>query len=213
MGSQEPRRGVARKDRHSTVVRILRWVLPVVALLLLASIFLLSNSSKVRQGLIIADSKLAELAIGQKITNPNFSGVTKSGDAFSISADWALPDAPSPEKIELNAPRTTIDFQNGRRLETNAGSGLLNLNSSEATLSNEVDVMTSNGYRAHSTALLLNFETGNVYSIGPVNAEGPIGTIEAGSMTLLQNLDQNPAGNAVLMFNNGVKLVYVAKRE
>ena len=213
MNSQKPTRGISRTDRYSRMIKVLRWVLPSLALILLASIFLLSNSAKVRQGLIIADSKLAELAIGQKITNPNFSGVTKSGDAFTISADWALPDAPTPERIELSEPRTTIDFENGRSMRTVAGRGLLNLDTSEATLSDEVNLTTSNGYTAHSNALLLNFQSGNVYSIGPVQAEGPIGTINAGSMTLLQNLDQKPKSNAVLMFTSGVKLVYKAETE
>lgn len=208
----KPTRGALRKDRHSTMVRVLRWVLPVVALLLLASIFLLSNSNKVRQGIIIADAKLKSLASGQ-IDNPNFSGVTSSGDAFTISASSALPDGPNPEKIELKEPRTTIEFENGRRFETVAGAGLLDLNSSEATLSNDVDLTTSNGYTAHSTALLLNFETGNVYSIGPVEAEGPIGSIQAGSMQLIQNLNENPNGNAVLMFTGGVKMVYKAEED
>ena len=213
MADHNPTRGTTTRDRHSRIVRVLRWVLPAMAIILLGSIFVLSTSNKVREGLIIADAKLAELAIGQKITNPNFSGVTKSGDAFSISAEWALPDAPNPEKIELSQPRTVIDFESGRKLETRAGSGLLDLGASEATLSNEVDLTTSNGYVARSTALVLNFESGNVHSLGPVQATGPVGSIEAGSMTLLQNLDQKDHGNAVLMFTGGVKLIYKAKRE
>ncbi|MEM6620000.1 MAG: hypothetical protein AAF631_11960 [Pseudomonadota bacterium] len=213
MARQDPIQGARYRDRHSRFVRVLRWVLPGTALILLASIFLISNTSTVRRGLIIADAKLAELAIGQKITNPSFSGVTRSGDAFTISAEWALPDAPRPEKIELSGPRTTIDFEGGRKMETWAGRGLLDLEASEATLSDTVVLKTSNGYDAQSAALLLNFETGNLYSIGRVAAEGPMGSIEAGSMTLLQNLDENPAGEAVLIFTGGVKLIYRPKRE
>lgn len=213
MVTPRPTQGTRTRDRHSRVVRVLRWVLPIAAVVLLASIFVLSTSNRVRQGLIIADSKLAELAIGQKITNPNFSGVTKSGDAFSISAEWALPDSPNPEKVELSRPQTTIDFKSGRRLETIADGGLLDLATSEATLSNNVRLTASNGYTAHAAALVLNFESGNVHSLGPVQADGPVGSIEAGSMTLLQNLDQKDHGNAVLMFTGGVKLIYKAKRE
>ncbi|MEM7440169.1 MAG: LPS export ABC transporter periplasmic protein LptC [Pseudomonadota bacterium] len=212
MAAPQPTLGTRASDRHSTVVKMLRWILPALAVLLLASIFFLSTSNKVRQGIIIADAKLKALASGQ-IDNPNFSGVTSSGDAFTISALAAVPDGPTPEKIDLEAPRTTIDFENGRRLETVSGSGLLDLNTSEATLSGDVDLQTSNGYTAQSPELLINFETGNVYSIGSVVAEGPIGSIEAGSMSLLQNLDENPEGNAVLIFTDGVKLIYTAQNE
>ncbi|MBC6443229.1 MAG: hypothetical protein GDA53_08980 [Rhodobacteraceae bacterium] len=200
------------KDIRSRVVRLLRWILLAAAVVLLASVFVLSNSTKVRQGTIIADTKLLALASGQ-IDNPSFSGVTRSGNAFAISAAAALPDDPDLKKVELRNPRTMIDFETGHTLRTAAGNGLLNLNTSEAVFSNVVDLFTSNGYTAQSPALLLNFETGNVYSIGPVVADGPIGSIEAGSMTLLQNLDKNPQGNAILRFTSGVKLIYRSQQE
>lgn len=208
MDSQEPKVGIAERDGYSRLITILKWAFPIVAILLTASIFVLSNTSKLREGLIIADATLAELAIGQKITNPHFSGVTKSGDAFSISAEWALPDGPKPDNIELSKPHTTISFKNGNTMRTNAGTGALNLMTSEAELSGNVDLHTTNGYQASSSNVQINFETGNVFSAGPVRAEGPFGSIQSGTMTLKQDLDVNPAGNAVLMFNNGVKLLY-----
>ncbi len=191
------------------MVRIFRVAFPLVALILLASIFLFSNSKKIREGLIIADAQLAELAIGQKITNPHFSGVTKAGDAFSISADWALPDAPKPDSIDLNLPVTTIDFQDGRRLKSHSATGHLDLQENVAILAGGVSLLMSDGYNARSSELVLNFETGNVVSPGPVIAEGPLGSIEAGAMELRQDLYENPQGGAgVLLFKKGVKLIY-----
>ena len=93
-------------------------------------------------------------------------------------------------------------------MRTVAGLGALNVRTNEAVLSDGVRVRTTDGYTATSTRVEINFKTGNLYSEGPVVAEGPLGSIEAGAMTLTQNLDQNPTGNAVLMFNKGVKLIY-----
>ncbi len=200
------------KDGHSRMVRVFRIAFPVIALLLLASIFVLSKTSNLREALIVTDAKLAELAIGQKITNPHFSGVTKTGDAFSISAEWALPDAPSPERVDLNKPLTTIDFQDGRSIKSKSDTAVLDLSENVATLAGVVSLVTSDGYTAHSDELRLNFETGNVFSPGPVSAVGPQGSIEAGSMELRQDLDKNHfGGKGVLLFKNGVKLVYIPK--
>lgn len=190
------------------MVRMLKWAFPIVGVLLVGSIFLLSNANKLNQLTDVLEGPLAELAVGQKITNPNFSGVTKSGDAFSISAEWALPDGPRPTQVELSKPRTTISFQDGGTMRTTAGLGALDLKSSEAILSEGVSMRTTDGYTATSTSVEINFQTGNVYSEGPVIAHGPVGSIEAGAMTLTQNLDQNPTGNAFLVFNKGVKLLY-----
>ena len=199
-------------DGYSRMVRVFRVAFPLIAIMLLASIFVLSKTKKLREGLIIADAKLAELAIGQKITNPHFSGVTKAGDAFSISAEWALPDAPRPDKIELNAPVTTIDFLNGRSLKSHSKTGLLNMSENLATLSGGVSLVTSDGYNARSDKLIINFETGNATSPGPATAIGPVGSIEAGAMELRQDLDKNQTGgNGVLLFKKGVKLVYKPK--
>mgnify|MGYP000126722653 CR=1 FL=1 len=209
MENQQPTIGVKERDTYSRVVTVLKWVFPAMAILLLASIFLLSKT-KVGEIIVMTDD-IRELAIGQKITNPHFSGVTKSGDAFSISAEWALPDGPTPAQLELNRPRTTIDFKDGTTMRTNAGAGDLNLKSSEARLSGGVKLRTTNGYVANCIAMLINFESGNVISDGPVQAEGPVGSIESGSMTLVQDLHLNTSGNAVLMFKNGVKLIYKPK--
>ena len=208
MKNQEPTIGVETRDGYSNMVRVLKWAFPIIGVLLVGSVFLLSNANKLNKLIDEIDGPIAELAVGQRITNPNFSGVTKSGDAFSITAEWALPDGPKPSKVELSKPRTTINFQNGDTMRTTAGLGALNLKSSEAKLSEGVKLRTTDGYTATSTSVEIDFQTGNVYSEGPVVAQGPFGSIEAGTMTLTQNLDKNQSGNSVLMFNNGVKLIY-----
>ena len=208
MKNQEPTIGVETRDGYSNIVRVLKWAFPIIGVLLVGSVFLLSNANKLNKLIDEIDGPIAELAVGQRITNPNFSGVTKSGDAFSITAEWALPDGPKPSKVELSKPRTTINFQNGDTMRTTAGLGALDLKSSEAKLSEGVKLRTTDGYTATSTSVEIDFQTGNVYSEGPVVAQGPFGSIEAGTMTLTQNLDKNQSGNSVLMFNNGVKLIY-----
>lgn len=208
MDTQKPTIGVAKRDGYSRMVRVLKWAFPILGILLVGSVFLMTNANKLTQLAEVIDGPIAELAVGQRITNPNFSGVTKSGDAFSIVAEWALPDGPKPSQVELSKPRTTINFKDGRTMRTTAGLGALNLRSSKATLSDGVKLRTTDGYTATSTSVEINFESGNLYSEGPVVAQGPAGSIEAGAMTLTQNLDQNPTGNAVLVFNKGVKLIY-----
>lgn len=208
MHSQQPTVGIVKRDKYSFVVSVLKWAFPVLAVVLIGSIFVISNGPSIPGN---TEGPWAEIATGQEITNPNFSGVTKSGDAFTIAAKWALPDGPKPTQLELSEPRTTINFSDGRTLRTTAGKGELDINNNIATLSNGVKLRMSDGYTASTTNVELNLKTGNVLSEGPVVATGPLGSIEAGSMMLKQDLDQKAPGEAVLMFNNGVKLVYTPK--
>ena len=197
------------RDRYSRRVAIAKIALPLVALALLASLFVYSKTNPVRDGLIFADSELRRMASEARITNPRFSGVTTAGDAFSVSATIATPDAPRPGRIDLEDPSTSISFASGVDLATSAKTGSLDIKTNIARLAGDVFLETSTGYRVETAEIVMNFRTGNVESPDGVLATGPIGRIEAGSMQLLQDLDKNSGGGqSVLIFKNGVKVVY-----
>ncbi|MBE9476939.1 MAG: LPS export ABC transporter periplasmic protein LptC [Proteobacteria bacterium] len=203
----------ATKDTYSRFVSIAKIGFPVLAALLLIGVFAFNKTNPIRDGVIVPGVGLAKLAVGQKITNPHYSGVTKSGDAFSISATSALPNAPTPDLVDLVLPRTTIDFADGLEVQTSSDFGQLNLNTQEAILTGTVSLKTSDDYQAHAEKIVLNFYTGNAYSIGPVVANGPIGHITAGKMRLTQDLHESTSHNgAILSFGNGVKLVYYPEK-
>jgi lipopolysaccharide export system protein LptC len=202
----------ASTDPYSQFVRFAKIGFPILAVLLFAGVFIFSKTNPIRDGAIISGPNLAELAIGQKITNPHYSGVTKSGDAFSISAESALPNAPAPDQVDLVAPKTTIDFADGIEVVASAESGHLNLNTQEAILTGSVLFETSDNYKAQADKIIMNFYSGNAQSPGPVIATGPMGNITAGKMGLTQNLHQEISTNkTILSFGNGVKLVYYPK--
>ncbi len=180
-----------------------------MAVLLFIGVFVFNKANPIRDGIIIQEPGLTKLAVGQEITNPHYSGVTKSGDAFAISATSALPNAPTPDLIDLVLPNTVIDFADGLEVQTSSNFGQLNLNTQEAILTGSVSLETSDNYQASSEKIVMNFYTGNAYSIGPVTANGPIGHITAGKMHLTQDLhDKTSQSGAILSFGNGVKLVY-----
>jgi lipopolysaccharide export system protein LptC len=197
------------RDRYSRRVAIAKIALPLVALALLASLFVYSKTNPVRDGLIFADSELRRMASEARITNPRFSGVTTAGDAFSVSATIATPDAPRPGRIDLEDPSTSISFASGMDMATSAKTGSLDIKTNIARLAGDVFLETSTGYRIETGEIVMNFRTGNVESPDGVLATGPIGRIEAGSMQLLQDLDKNSGGGqSVLIFKKGVKVLY-----
>lgn len=202
----------ANIDTYSQFVRVAKIGFPILAVLLFAGVFVFTKTNPIRDGALISGPDMAELAIGQKITNPHYSGVTKSGDAFSISAESALPNAPAPDQVDLIAPSTTMDFSDGLEVVASAESGHLNLNTQEAILTGSVLFETSDNYKAQSDKIILNFYSGNARSPGPVKATGPMGIITAGKMGLTQDLHQKASINeTILSFGNGVKLVYYPK--
>lgn len=196
-------------DRHTRIVTILKFALPVVALGLFASIFTFNKQDAIRDGLIFTTAEMASLATGQKITKPHFAGVTASGEAFTLSAKEALPDAPKPTRIALEFPSAQINTTKGLQIVSKAAKGVLDIQGKLATLTGDVSLETSNGYSARSEEITVDFSTGNARSNGRIIAKGPVGFIEAGGLEARQNLDIAPTGgSAVLLFTGGVKLVY-----
>ncbi|GLQ35497.1 hypothetical protein GCM10007939_17800 [Amylibacter marinus] len=200
----------ARRDTYSTVVKWTKRILPLFALLLLISIFTLTKGDALRNGTLFVPPEVLNLATGQKITNPHFSGVTDAGDAYLVAADAALPDAPKPSRIDLENPRLEINTHKGLTLNSTAQSGALNIKSHSANLRGDVILETSNGYLAQGQGIEFNLKTGSATSAGKVQVEGPIGSITAGQFSVFQNTSTDARRNqGVLKFSQGVRLIYL----
>ena len=197
------------RDAYSQFIRFAKIGFPVLAALLLIGIFTFNKVNPIRDGVVVSEVGAASLSTGQIATNPHYTGVTKSGDTFSISASSALPNAPSPDLIDLVLPNSTIGFTNGLEVHTTSNFGQINLSTQEAIHTGSVLIVTSDNYIANSEKIVLSFYTGNAYSPNQVTANGPMGKITAGTMRLTQGLhDKTSHIGAILSFGNGVKLVY-----
>lgn len=199
-----------RPDSYSQGVKIAKYVLPVIAIGLFVSIFAQSNNDAIRSGKILTTSEMQDLAVDQKITKPRFAGLTHSGDAFTLEADEALPDAPRPNRIDLVKPKLEVDTTGGIGFNANAISGSVNFSGQSAQLEGDVTFETTNGYTAFSDKIRIDLQTGRAVSPGPVRAEGPAGSITAGAMQATQSDKsslQSPEGR--IEFWGGVRLIYL----
>ena len=86
-----------------------------------------------------------------------------------------------------------------------ADTGVIDIANDRSTLSGNVLITTSSGYKINAEQLIAAMTDLSVESPNEIIAVGPIGTITAGSMLL--NAPEN-GGNAQLVFTDDVKLVY-----
>lgn len=197
-------------DKYSVGVKWTKRILPFIAILLLVSIFTLTKNDALRNGTILISNEVLELASGQKITNPHFSGVTDSGDAFIVAAIEASPDAPKPNQIDLLQPRLEVNTRKGLTFKSSSTNGSLNIRNQEASLSGDVIFETSNGYVAKSDKIEVNLKTGSALSENDVVVEGPIGSINAGRFEARQpDANGSDKPQAVFEFSKGVRLIYL----
>ena len=202
------RNGRAAPDRYSRFIRTVRILLVAAAVALLATIAILASLNPFRSLQTIADIDVSRFATGQEMTNPQFSGVTSRGDAYSMSAQRARLDAPIPNSLHLESPRIEIDFRDGRKLRASARSASLDVGKRSTVLEGGVRIWTSDDFVAETEKILVDFRTGRAISPLRASARAPFGSIDAGSMAVYSDSEGAHDGStSVLMFERGVKVV------
>jgi len=195
---------------YSEIIKYAKYIFTIVAIGLFISIFTSGKKDAIRSGNVITDAEMIYLSTGQKITNPQFSGFTDFGDAFTLEAIEALPDGSQPKHIDLVSPNFEFDTTRGIGFKVNSTSGNINFFEQSAQLEGKVQFNMSNGYEAFSEKVRLDLKNGHATSPGPVSAKGPLGSITAGSMMLTKTVNSTlskPTGS--LVFTAGVRLIYL----
>lgn len=195
-------------DRYSRIIAFLKVLLPLAALAILATLFLLSRSVDPTATIPFADQDVGDRLRDQQITAPFFSGTTPQGDELIVTARTAAPGRPGTPAAatELSARITMAD---GGRITLDADTGRINIARDLATFSGNVRIATSTGYTVVTDTLNTALSEISGTAPGPVNGSGPPGDFTAGSMRITA---ENAGGPVHMLFNNGVKLIYRPKQ-
>jgi lipopolysaccharide export system protein LptC len=191
---------------HSRLVAILKVLLPLVALGMLAALFLIQTEDELGSGVVFSEGDIAALGEGLRVTNPTFSGMTEDDDRFRFQAEEVIPDAAPPTRADITALTGRIDFVDGRAVEVASRTAELDLSRNRLELVGEVRVETSDGYVLRAERLGVDLDTGLLEAGDTVTTEGPPGTITSGTMRI--EPPQGAGEDRRFSFGNGVRLVY-----
>lgn len=196
---------MAQGEFHTRFVGWMKIILPVIALGLLSTLFLLSRTVDPTQDIPVTEVDLEQRAQDQGASNPSFSGVTEGGEQVTFEAAMVRPDLSADGQLLADRPNAKITLDGGTVVTVTAANGRTSRNMMSAELLGEVVVTTSQGYQLNSKRIVAEFEPLTVESPGPVTGKGPPGDLEAGRMHLTSSEEE---GRTHLLFTGGVKLVY-----
>lgn len=196
---------MARADTHTRVVGWLKVILPLAALAILSTLFLVARRIDPEAALPYAEVDVEDLAREPRMTAPTYAGTTSDGAALTLSADEARP-ATEGSPAKAAGLRLALDTPDGARTELLSGAAVMQNATREVILSGGVTVTTSSGYRLQTAEVAAKLDRTGLESRAPVVATGPAGEITADRMTLSQ--DAQTPGAYVLVFNGSVRLVY-----
>ena len=177
----------ATDNFYSRLVAWMKIILPLVALALLSTIFLISQHIDPTKSIPIAEIDLNQRAQDQGATNAAFAGVTSSGDEVMITAVTARPSPDDPRVIEAETLSAELQLMSGTVVEVMSDRGTLHQNDLTATLIGNVMVTTTTGYDVRTDRLDTRIDELFAESPGPVTGTGPAGDLDAGRMVLTNN--------------------------
>lgn len=196
---------MAYDNSHTRLVGWAKIVLPLIALALLSTIFLISRRIDPSAAIPYAKVDVEKLARENALTRPEYAGMTRSGATLSVTAQQARTVATSTDGASADQIAAKLTTRDGKVTDLNSKQGLFRPDQSKVVLSGGVALQTSDGYRMHSDLIDLQTALGTMISPGPVQGQAPFGTLDAGAMTMTPAEDGKGHD---LVFNEGVKLIY-----
>lgn len=199
-------------NAYSRAIAWLKIVLPLLALGILSTIFLVSRTIEPSQTLPYADVDAKEFVREQRIGSPNYSGVAANGAAITLTADSARPELDNPDIINATRLDARIRQTDGSVLDIAAEAGIFDSDAGNAALNGGVKMVSSRGYTLTTDRMLAHLDGTEMETETPVLIDGPQLRIEAGQMQMrLKSPKDGPRGY-VVVFKDGVKLVYTPEQ-
>ncbi|MCX8952029.1 hypothetical protein OU790_01155 [Ruegeria sp. NA] len=191
-------------DRYSRMVQFLKVLLPLAAIVMLSTVFLLSRSIETNVSVPFAQKDIDERLAQQVVTRPDYRGTTRKGETVHIEAVQATQgtEASVPTASEF---RGRFGLLNGGTITLDSNSGLIRPDSGTATFVGDVVITTADGLKVTTDLLNTSLDEVRGDTPGQVNGTGPIGNFSAGRMTFGTEKTDGPVH---IVFTDGVKLVY-----
>jgi lipopolysaccharide export system protein LptC len=193
---------VTETNLHTRLVNILKLVLPLIALVLLATLFLFSRKINPEDAIPYATVDVADRLQDPKMTDAGYATMTEDGSSIVMSAGEAKPGA---DGGSLKQVIGTLTTPKGAKTMVTAATAVLNSASNLLSLGGGTQVDSAGGYRILTEGLEIATKQTHVESTGPITGTGPIGTLSADKMVLSQAVKDGPY---LMVFNGNVRLLY-----
>lgn len=189
---------------YSQFVGFLKIILPLAALALMSTVFLFARAPNQEDAIPYAE--IEAMAQEPRLSGAQFSGVTDDGSVIELTARTTRPTG---DVISAETLAAGIDTADGIRIDIRAGGGEIDNNSRIARLTGLAHLQTSNGYEMEAAGFAADLTTGRIISDGALEVQAPFGSLTAGQLII-----ETPDGAAgqVMLFQNGVRLVYTPQQ-
>lgn len=176
--------------RRSRGVRLMRWLFPALAILLLGGY---AQTILQKAGLATSMPEISLRKILPQdlaMNNPRYEGFGKDGSSYTFTAKTARQDLAKLNQIELDQISGWVLQADKSRTDVTATRGSFDHEASVLELFDSIDVVSETGLKAKLTRATILAKESLLKTGEPVEVEFPAGTIHASSMTIRQKVKE-----------------------
>lgn len=161
-------------ERWSRFVRMMRWFLPAVAVLLVAAL--------IAWPLVFGGTAGMRRDGGELVMNkPRYTGTTEDSTAYTVEAEAArhVGGDEASARVELTKPFAGVTLSDGSYLGLRAAAGLLDQAARSLSLTGGVQLFSDQGYRLETATAELSGDSRRAWGDSPVAGWGPRAKLSA----------------------------------
>ena len=172
-----------RIARRRLMITVTKWLLPVAAMALLASIALWPEIQDAATKARLKLNRITAEVDGGKLLDARYNGVDEKGRPYTVTAAtaWQI----DPERVGLTLPKGDITLENGTWLLLTAKTGTFMQHLNQLDLLKDVTLYRDDGTTMHTESASIDVKAGAAAGSEPVHVEGPFGVLDAQGFTVM----------------------------
>ncbi|MDB5402902.1 MAG: hypothetical protein JWQ55_4920 [Rhodopila sp.] len=187
LGAAGPRDRVppapGRIARRRFLITLTKWLLPMVAAALLASVALWPEIQDATTKARLTMNHVSGEVEGGKLIDARYNGIDEKGRPYTITAATAR--QLDPERVGLTTPKGDITLENGTWLMLTSKEGTFMQHLNQLDLVKDVTLYRDDGTTLHTESASIDLKAGAAAGSEHVHAEGPFGVLDAQGFTVM----------------------------
>jgi lipopolysaccharide export system protein LptC len=171
--------------RRRWMIWLTKWLLPMMALGLLASVALWPEIDRNMNEARVSFHRTLAIPESGQLTDARYHGVDNNGRPYTVTASVAK--QAGPERIDLTAPVGDVTLESGQWLMVKAQRGVYLQGTQQLDLAGEVTLYRDDGTTLLTDSAAVDLKAGAAASSTMTHAEGPFGTLDAQGFAATDN--------------------------
>jgi lipopolysaccharide export system protein LptC len=165
--------------RYSRFVLFMKGILPIAAVVVLASVVAYSVIPRHQDKLSVTMKSAGLVKNDLTMTKASFTGTDEKGNHFTVTAAEAVQDPKNRHRAELKQVQADMELDNANWLSANAGHGLIDVDAGMLKLTGGISVYTDSGYELHAPSADVYIRKSYLEGHEKVTGHGPLGQLSA----------------------------------